>query len=198
MRSFLIVTAAVFTVGVSVFALTYRNTVEGEVQAAEPTDGPEATSFYELQTRTLEGEAVSLADYRGAVSLVVNVASKCGLTPQYEGLEALHREFSERGFVVLGFPSNDFMNQEPGTPEQIRAFCSETYGVSFPMFEKVHVKGDAQGMVYRHLTRDLEEPTWNFTKYLVDREGRVLYRFPPRTAPDDPDLRARIEAALAG
>jgi glutathione peroxidase len=196
MRPFLIVTAAVFTVGAAAFALTYRSTVGGEVQAAEPP--AEAGSFYALETRTLEGDPASLSDFEGRVALVVNVASKCGLTPQYEGLEALHREFSDRGFTVLGFPSNDFMNQEPGSPEEILAFCSDTYGVTFPMFEKVHVKGDAQDPVYQHLTRELEEPTWNFTKYLVDRDGRVLYRFPPRTAPDDTDLRAKIEQALAG
>lgn len=174
-----------------------RSTVGGSVQTAHANETTEAPSFYSLQTRTLEGEEVSLTDYEGKVALVVNVASKCGLTPQYEGLEALHGELADRGFTVLGFPSNDFMNQEPGSPEEIRAFCSSTYGVTFPMFEKSQVKGEAKSPVYERLTRELEEPTWNFTKYLVDRSGRVLHRFPPQTAPDDPELRAKIEAALA-
>ena len=175
----------------------HRSTVGGGVQAATAAEETTAGSFYALETRTLEGEEISLAEWDGRVALVVNVASKCGLTPQYEGLEALHRELSDRGFAVLGFPSNDFMNQEPGSPSEIRAFCSDTYGVTFPMFEKVAVKGEAKSPVYEHLTRELEEPTWNFTKYLVDRSGTVLYRFPPQTAPDDEDLRAKIEAALA-
>ena len=157
-----------------------------------------APGFYALESRTLTGDPIALAEFEGQVALVVNVASKCGLTPQYEGLEALHRELEDRGFTVLGFPSNDFMNQEPGTPEQILEFCESNYGVSFPMFEKVHVKGEEQGEVFAFLSRELDEPSWNFTKYLVDRQGRVLYRFAPRTAPDDPELREKIEAALAG
>lgn len=175
----------------------YRATVGGSVQSARAGDLATPGSFYDLSTRTLEGEDVDLAQWKGSVALVVNVASKCGLTPQYEGLEDLHRELADRGFTVLGFPSNDFMGQEPGTAEEIRTFCSTTYGVTFPLFEKSVVKGDAMGPVFRHLTAALEEPTWNFTKYLVDREGRVLHRFPPQTKPDDPELREKIEAALA-
>jgi len=184
---------ALLVAGVATFA--YRSTVGGSVQAAQAEDV--AATFYDLETHTLEGEDAELADWEGKVALVVNVASKCGLTPQYEGLEALHKEFSERGFTVLGFPSNDFMGQEPGTPEEIRTFCSETYGVTFPMFEKSVVTGDTKSPVYQFLTRELEEPTWNFTKYLVDRSGRVLYRFPPQTKPEDAELRAKIESALA-
>jgi len=186
--------AAVAAASISVYV--YRSTMGGGVQVA-PAHAEEAgASLYELSTASLVGEPVELSAYRGKVSLVVNVASKCGLTPQYEGLEALHKELAERGFTVLGFPSNDFMGQEPGTPEEILTFCSENYGVTFPLFEKMSVKGEAQSEIYRFLTRDLEEPTWNFTKYLVDRDGQVLYRFAPRTAPDDEEMRARIEAAL--
>jgi glutathione peroxidase len=196
MKTILIIAAAgvLAAVGVSFFFL--RGALGGGVQTAVAEAG--APSFYTLETRTLEGEPVSLDVYAGKVALVVNVASKCGLTPQYAGLEALWRELGGDDFVILGWPSNDFMGQEPGTPEEIRTFCSTKYDVTFPLFEKVVVKGDDKGDVYRHLTAGgLEEPTWNFTKYLVDRQGRVVARFGPKTAPDDAALRAAIEAALA-
>jgi len=136
--------------------------------------------------------------YRGQVLLIVNTASKCGFTPQYEGLEALHAQLSEQGFAVLGFPSNDFMGQEPGTEEQIAEFCTLTYGVEFPMFEKVTVKGDDATPLYRSLAKTTgEEPGWNFHKYLVDRDGQVVASFGSRTKPDDPKLRAQIEELLA-
>jgi glutathione peroxidase len=136
--------------------------------------------------------------YRGQVLLIVNTASKCGFTPQYEGLEALHAQLSEQGFAVLGFPSNDFMGQEPGSEEQIAEFCTLTYGVEFPMFEKVTVKGDDATTLYRALAKTTgEEPGWNFHKYLVDRNGQVVASFGSRTKPDDPKLRAQIEELLA-
>lgn len=155
-------------------------------------------SFYDLTTRTLEGEEAALSEHAGKVALAVNVASRCGMTPQYAGLEALHEELASRGFTVLGFPSNDFGRQEPGSPEEIREFCSTTYGVTFPMYEKRHVKGDGKDAVYALLTRELDEPDWNFTKFLVGRDGRVLARFSPNTRPDDPELRKAIEEALSG
>lgn len=161
------------------------------------TSGESTASLYDLQTRTLFGEPVDLGQYRGQVALVVNTASKCGLTPQYTGLEALHRELAERGFTVLGFPSNDFLNQEPGTPEEIREFCDVNYQVTFPLFAKVRVKGDQKDPVYRLLCEELDEPSWNFTKYVVDRQGLVIARFGPRTAPDNPRLRDTILRALA-
>ena len=157
------------------------------------------TSFYDLDANLLFGASGSLASYRGTVSLVVNVASKCGLTPQYAGLEALHRELQGRGFNVLGFPSNDFGGQEPGTPDQIAAFCQHTYDVTFPMFEKVVTKaGATQSPVYAFLGEAGDLPRWNFAKYLVDRNGRVVQFFDSRVAPDDPQLRAAIERAIAG
>jgi glutathione peroxidase len=172
------------------------------VTAATPRAEAAATvqiqSFYDLPARALAGDDSPLSAYRGKVALVVNVASRCGLTPQYAGLETLYRELAPRGFVVLGFPSNDFLGQEPGTPEEIRAFCDANYGVTFPLFAKVHVKGADKAQVYAFLTRDLEEPSWNFTKYLVDRQGRVIERFGPRTPPDDPRLREAIAKALLG
>jgi len=155
-----------------------------------------APSLYGLETRTLEGETVSLADYEGQVALVVNVASRCGFTDQYGTLQALYDELSPRGFTVLGFPSNDFFNQEPGSAAEIREFCSASFGVTFPLFAKRVVSGDEKDEVFQLLSRDLEEPTWNFTKYLVDRQGRVVARFSPKTEPDDPELRAAIEQLL--
>lgn len=155
--------------------------------------------LWDLRTQTLAGHDADLADYEGQVALVVNVASKCGLTPQYKGLEALYRDLKDRGFVILAFPSNDFMGQEPGTPEEIQAFCSSTYDVTFPLFTKVKVKGGDKDPVYAWLTSGgLEEPTWNFTKYLVGRDGKIIARFAPRTKPDDAEMRQAIEAALGG
>jgi glutathione peroxidase len=144
-------------------------------------------------------ETVNLREtYGGNVLLVVNTASKCGYTPQYDGLEALHARYKDRGFAVLGFPSNDFLGQEPGSEKQIAKFCKLTYGVKFPMFEKVHVKGDDTTPLYRELAAATGvEPGWNFHKYLLDREGRVVASFPSKVKPDDPALVARIEELLA-
>ena len=155
-----------------------------------------APSLYALETRTLEGETASLADYEGQVALVVNVASRCGFTDQYAAMQALYEELSPRGFTVLGFPSNDFFNQEPGSAAEIREFCTANFSVTFPLFEKRAVSGADKDEVFQLLSRDLEEPTWNFTKYLVDRQGRVVARFSPKTSPDDPELRAAIEELL--
>ena len=152
------------------------------------------------QYRRLAGkETVNLAsEYRGKVLLVVNTASKCGFTPQYEALEAMHAKYSDRGFAVLGFPSNDFMGQEPGSEKQIQEFCTLTYGVKFPMFEKVHVKGRDATPLYRQLAKETGVvPGWNFHKYLIDREGRVVANFPSKTTPTDPALLARLESLLA-
>lgn len=156
-------------------------------------------SIYELQAETLEGEPADLSAYQGKVTLVVNVASRCGYTPQYEGLQALHAELKDRGFAVLGFPSNDFGAQEPGTAEQIREFCSSKFSVDFPMFAKVQTKaGDGQSPVYARLSEaiDGQLPNWNFCKYLVGKDGKVLGFYPSRIAPDDAELRKQIEAAL--
>jgi len=193
-KSWIVAIAAVIVLG-SLAAPWVKRAVSADMQRAK---GAGAGSLYDLEVRTLEGEAADLDQYRGLVALVVNTASKCGLTPQYEGLEALYREFAPQGFVVLGFPSNDFMGQEPGSPAEIRYFCTERYDVSFPLFEKSRVKGDEKSPVYALLTAELDEPSWNFTKYLVDREGTVVARFGPRTAPDSPRLRATIESALTG
>jgi glutathione peroxidase len=196
--NFMLFFALLMTAGLLDLVVLPRATSAGprpETAAAAPAP---AGSFYDLPAHGLLDAQASLAAYHGKVALVVNVASKCGLTPQYAGLEKLYLELAPRGFVILGFPSNDFLGQEPGTPAEIRAFCDAKYGVTFPLFEKVRVKGDDKSPVYRYLTRELEEPSWNFTKYLVDRQGRVLQRFDPRTPPDDPKLREAIARALAG
>jgi glutathione peroxidase len=154
-------------------------------------------SLHDLSATTIDGKTQNLADYAGHVLLVANTASECGFTPQYAGLEALWRHYRDKGLVVLGFPSNDFGAQEPGTEAEIATFCSTKFKVSFPMFAKVAVKGAAQSPVYRFLAADHGEPKWNFHKYLVGRNGRVIAAFPSGTAPEDPKLRAAIEAALA-
>jgi glutathione peroxidase len=150
--------------------------------------------------RPLAGKTpVNLAQtYAGDVVLVVNTASKCGFTPQFEGLEALHAKYAGRGFAVLGFPSGDFRSQEFEDEAQIRQFCTLTYGVKFPMFEKVHVVGDQATPLYRDLAKATgEAPKWNFHKYLVGRDGKVLANYGSRTTPDDPEVVAAIERALA-
>jgi glutathione peroxidase len=153
-------------------------------------------SFHDLTATTIDGKPQSLADYKGKVVLVVNTASECGSTPQYEGLEKLWRAYKDKGLVVLGFPSNDFGGQEPGTEDAIRTFCSIRYDVTFPLYAKIRTRGDGQSPVYRFLSADHGEPKWNFHKYLVDKAGRVIQTFPTRTEPDSVGVRTAIEAAL--
>ena len=155
-------------------------------------------SLYDLKTETLLGKPADLADYRGRVTLVVNVASYCGYTPQYKGLEALHRELKDKGFAVLGFPSNDFGEQEPGTAEEIATFCKRTYDVTFPMFSKVVTHpGRDQSPVYAYLGTSGHLPAWNFAKYVVGKDGRVRAFFPSEVTPEDPRLRRAIVDAMA-
>lgn len=160
-----------------------------------------AAPLYEIPLKDIDGKDTSLKDYKGKVLLVVNVASKCGLTPQYEGLEATYQKYKDKGLVVLGFPCNDFGSQEPGTNEEIKTFCSSKYNVSFPMFDKLHVKGSAQHPLYKALTGKTSpfpgDITWNFGKFLVDREGNIIKRFEPRTTPDSKEVTEAIETALA-
>lgn len=156
-----------------------------------------AESLYELKTTTLEGAPANLSDWRGRVTLVVNVASACGYTPQYSGLQKLHDQLAARGFAVLGFPSNEFGAQEPGNAMQIREFCSTKYKVKFPLFGKLVTKpGPGQSPVYAFLTQGREAPGWNFCKYLVGKDGKVVKFYKSGVTPEDAGLRADIEAAL--
>jgi glutathione peroxidase len=162
-----------------------------------------ATSIHEFSPQSIDGRVSPLAAYKGKVVLVVNVASKCGFTPQYRGLEALYRKYKDRGLVVLGFPSNDFLWQEPGPNEEINEFCKRRYGVSFPMFAKVRVRGSDAAPLYRFLTDKKANPStgglilWNFTKFLADRDGRVAARFGPQTEPEAKEVVEAIERLLA-
>ena len=157
--------------------------------------------LYDIPLRDIDGKNTSLKAYQGQVLLVVNVASKCGYTPQYKGLEALHQNYATKGLKVLGFPCNDFGAQEPGTNEEIKTFCSTQYQVTFPIFDKLHVKGPDQHPLYAALTgKEASFPgevKWNFGKFLIGRNGKVLQRFESKVAPDAPELIAAIEAALA-
>lgn len=164
-----------------------------------PNDPTQVLSF--TMTR-LDGSSQELEQYRGKVVLIVNTASKCGLTPQYEGLQALYEKYEDQGFVVLGFPANNFRNQEPGSDADIAEFCEQNYGVTFPMFSKISVAGEDQHPLYRKLTSAPApiggEVQWNFQKYLVDRDGRVVAKFDPRTKPTDEAITTKIEAMLGG
>jgi glutathione peroxidase len=160
---------------------------------------PEALNF---KVKDIDGKEVNLADYKGKVLLVVNVASKCGNTPQYEGLEKTYDKLKDKGFVILGFPANNFGGQEPGTDEQIKEFCSLTYQVKFPMFSKISVKGNDQHPLYKYLTSLDTKPvakgdiSWNFEKFLIGRDGKVIARFAPKTKIEDPAVMGAIEQAL--
>jgi len=160
-----------------------------------------ASSIYDFTLTSLDGQPGPLASYKGKVVLLVNVASRCGYTPQYTALEAIYEKYKDQGFVILGFPANNFGGQEPGTNEEIKTFCQSKYSVTFPMYQKVSVKGDDQTPLYSYLTKDASPAVagdikWNFTKFLVDRHGKVVQRFEPATTPDSPEVIAAIEKAL--
>lgn len=151
--------------------------------------------------KRLDGSEEDLATYKGKVVMLVNVASRCGLTPQYKGLQAIYEQYRDRGFEILGFPANDFMGQEPGSDEEIAEFCEMNYGVTFPVFSKISVKGEEMHPLYKEITT-LPEPIggdilWNFQKYLVNKSGQVVKKIGPRTTPDDPEVTSTIEALLA-
>ncbi len=159
-------------------------------------------SIYDAEISTLEGQKASLSDYEGKALLLVNVASKCGLTPQYEGLEKLHEQYAARGFEVLGFPCNQFGGQEPGTADEIREFCDTNYKVDFPLFEKIDVNGAHAHPIYQELTQTSDadgeagDVKWNFEKFLVAPDGKIVGRFRPPVSPEDPLLIEAIEANL--
>lgn len=159
-------------------------------------------SIHEFTMKDIDGNEVKLETFKGKVILIVNTASKCGLTPQYEGLQALYDKYKERGFVVLGFPANNFRGQEPGTDKEIKEFCTINYKVTFPMFSKISVLGEDKHPFYKFLTEKETNPefageiTWNFEKFLADRNGKIIARFSPRIKPDDEKIIQAIEKAL--
>lgn len=165
-------------------------------QEGVPSTG---TTIYDFYVKTIDGNEKSLAEYKGKVLLIVNVASKCGFTPQYEGLEALYQRYKEKGFVVLGFPANNFLGQEPGSDAEIKTFCTTRYNVTFDLFSKISVKGDDSHPLYKFLTEKSAYPgavQWNFQKYLVNKNGTVVAKFSPATKPTDPELVEMIELLL--
>ena len=159
-------------------------------------------SIYDFKVADIDGNDVNLADYKGKVLLILNVASKCGFTPQYKGLESIYRQYKEKGFEILAFPSNDFMGQEPGTNKEIKSFCQLNYQVSFPLFSKISVKGKDIHPLYKFLTEKSTDPkfaggiTWNFNKFLIDRNGNIINRFGSRAEPQSPEVIKAIEDAL--
>jgi glutathione peroxidase len=160
-------------------------------------------ALYDIPIHTLQGDDTKLGDYAGKTLLLVNVASKCGLTPQYEGLERLQKTYGDKGFSVIGFPCNQFMGQEPGTSEEIAQFCSATYGVTFPLTEKIEVNGEGRHPIYSELTEKTDaegnagDITWNFEKFLVSPKGEIVARYRPQVEPEDPAIVGDIEAQLA-
>src|SRR5579863_618439 len=160
-----------------------------------------ASGIYSFTLNSIDGQPAPLADYKGKVVLLVNVASKCGFTPQYSALEATYEKYKSQGFVILGFPANNFGAQEPGTNEEIKTFCSRKYNVTFPMYAKISVKGEDQAPLYSYLTKDtgpglVGDIKWNFTKFLVDRNGNVVQRFESAVTPDSPEVVSAIEKQL--
>jgi glutathione peroxidase len=198
----IVVAAVVALVG---FAMVKVQRVMGSDTVKDPTQASDKDkpSPLDFKVKDIDGKDVNLADYKGKVVMIVNVASKCGFTPQYKALEAVYEKYKDQGFVIIGFPANNFKSQEPGSNEEIKQFCSDKYNVTFPMMSKISVKGDDKAPLYKFLT---EEPTagdfkgdisWNFNKFLVDRNGQVFARFASPTKPDDAQVTGAIEKALA-
>lgn len=199
MKVLKIIGVVIVLIGAAAFGFAYSY---GFILNPSPADPPKERSMYEFTMKNIDGQDVKLDAYKGKVVMIVNVASKCGLTPQYEGLQALYDKYKDRGFTILGFPANNFMGQEPGTEKEIKDFCSLNYNVTFPMFSKISVKGADQHPFYTFLTNPKSNPgfdgdiTWNFEKFLTDRSGKVIARFSPKTTPDDPEIVKAVEGAL--
>ena len=163
---------------------------------------PAASPLYNFKVDSIDNKPVTLSDYQGKVLLMVNVASQCGFTPQYTGLESLYEKYRDKGLVVMGFPANNFGAQEPGSNDEIKTFCSRKYSVKFPLFSKMSVTGSDESPLYQYLTKQANPKTagdikWNFTKFLVDKSGNVIARFEPNVTPDSPEVIAAIEKALS-
>jgi glutathione peroxidase len=183
-----LVLAIVFTLPVTIFAQT-----EEKIMEQQP-------KLYSFSMKTIDGKDKPLSEYKGKVLMIVNVASKCGHTPQYKGLESIYEKYKDRGFMILGFPANNFLWQEPGTNDEIKKFCTLNYGVTFDMFSKISVKGSDQDSLYQYLTKESPAPgavTWNFQKYLVDRKGNVVEKFAPGTKPEEKEVIDKIEQLLS-
>ncbi len=171
--------------------------------AQSPTKSDQPKSVHDFTVKDIDSHSVKLSRYRGKALLIVNVASRCGLTPQYAGLQSIYEKYRKQGLVVLGFPANDFLSQEPGTDAEIKQFCSTTYKVTFPMFSKIVVKGEGQAPLYRFLTSKDTNPSgagdieWNFAKFLIGRDGKPVQRFASKTTPTDPSVIEAIEKLLA-
>jgi glutathione peroxidase len=183
-----------------VIALAYKY---GMIFNPSPKEPVEASSIYDFTLKDIDGNDVNLGKYKGNVLLIVNTASRCGYTPQYEALQAIFERYRDQGFYVLGFPANNFMGQEPGTEKEIKEFCTLKYNVTFPMFSKISVTGSDQHPLYRFLTNKKTNPefggdiSWNFNKFLINRNGKIVARFGSKEKPDDPAVIAAIEKALA-
>lgn len=194
----LLMIAAVAVLGAGAFAMYHHESPVQNVEAASP-----AKSIYDFQMKDIDGKDVKLSKYKGNVLLVVNTASKCGYTPQYEGLQAIYSKYHDQGFEILGFPANNFGGQEPGTEAEIKEFCTLKYKVTFPMFAKISVKGEDQHPLYTYLTSKETDPafagdiSWNFNKFLIDRNGKILARFSSKDTPQSDAVVGAIETALA-
>ncbi|MEP7212329.1 MAG: glutathione peroxidase [Acidobacteriota bacterium] len=190
---------SVFAIGFGVFTVFQGKSAKQEAASVEPP----AKSIYEFQMKDIDGRDVKLSKYKGNVLLVVNTASKCGYTPQYEGLQSIYSKYHEKGFEILGFPANNFGGQEPGSEAEIKEFCTLKYKVTFPMFAKISVKGEDQHPLYSYLTSKETDPafagdiTWNFNKFLIDKNGKILARFSSKDTPESEAVTSAIEAALA-
>lgn len=181
----------------AIFSISLLSRASGKHES-----GDKMNSVYDFSLKDIDRKEVSLSQYRGKVVLIVNVASKCGFTPQYTGLQNLYSKYKDQGFVILGFPANNFMAQEPGTEEEIKTFCSTKYNVTFPMFSKISVKGDDIHPLYKFLTSKETDPEfggdikWNFSKFLVDKSGKIIARFEPAVKPESEPMVQAIEKAL--
>jgi len=187
--------AVALALALTACASTKQGTDLSHIQEAPVDNG----KIYSFTMKDINGDDRPLGAYKGKVLLLVNVASKCGNTPQYKGLEETYQKLHGQGFEILGFPANDFMGQEPGDNAQIKSFCELTYGVKFPMFAKISVKGDGMDPLYKYLTTETDfkgDIGWNFAKFLVNRQGKVVARFSPKTKIDEPEVAAAIQAAL--
>ncbi|MBX3244426.1 MAG: glutathione peroxidase [Acidobacteria bacterium] len=194
------ITGGVLALGLcAVVGLAYAY---GFILDPSPVTPQSEESMYEFTMKDIDGKDVKLETYKGKVVMIVNTASRCGNTPQYEGLQKIYDKYKDKGFIVLGFPANNFMGQEPGSDEEIKEFCTLNYNVSFPMFSKISVKGADQHPFYSFLTHKETNPgfegdiTWNFEKFLADKDGKIIARFTPKTKPEDPKVIEAIEKAL--